>query len=146
MNRVLFDDDWSVLRGELPQPVARNTAKTGTAGLAADLTLAEGDMPHGWMCASYISLVRNMLVRESGQDLVLMSGVPRHWLRRGATIAVRDLPVQFGTLSYTARVDGDSLRLTIDAPKKARALRVILPSRREITLSATTRSATIPLQ
>lgn len=42
MNRVLFDDDWSVLRGELPQPVARNTAKTGTAGLAADLTLAEG--------------------------------------------------------------------------------------------------------
>ncbi len=111
-----------------------------------NLTLAEGDMPHGWMCASYISLVRNMLVRESGQDLVLMSGVPRHWLRRGATIAVRDLPVQFGTLSYTARVDGDSLRLTIDAPKKARALRVILPSRREITLSATTRSATIPLQ
>ena len=42
MNRVLFDDNWTMLRGDLPQPVARNTAKTGTAGMAADLSLDEG--------------------------------------------------------------------------------------------------------
>ena len=30
------------MRGDLPQPVARKTAKTGTAGMAADLSLDEG--------------------------------------------------------------------------------------------------------
>ncbi len=38
-----------------------------------DLGLAEGDMPHGWMCAAYISLVRNMLVRETRAPILRCS-------------------------------------------------------------------------
>ena len=41
----LFDDGWSVLVGDLEPPVARNTAKTGTAGGPSDLTLHEGAEP-----------------------------------------------------------------------------------------------------
>ena len=40
-----------------------------------DLSLAEGDMPHGWVCAAYISLVRNMLVRESGPPPLAKGGL-----------------------------------------------------------------------
>ncbi len=41
----LFDDGWSVLVGDLEPSVARNTAKTGTAGGPSDLTLHEGAEP-----------------------------------------------------------------------------------------------------
>ncbi len=80
--------------------------------LTGDLTLAEGDMPHGWMCAAYVSLVRNMLLRESGRDLVLLSGVPDRWLRPGMRIVVRDFPTVFGKVSYRAEVVGGSLKVT----------------------------------
>jgi beta-galactosidase len=42
MIRVNFDEDWTVLVGELNPAVPRNTAKTSTAGGASDLSLAEG--------------------------------------------------------------------------------------------------------
>ncbi len=37
-----FDDGWAVLLGDLDPPVPRNTAKTGSAGGASDLSLDEG--------------------------------------------------------------------------------------------------------
>jgi hypothetical protein len=42
MIRRNFDDDWTVLRGELHPPIPRNTAKTGSAGGPSDLSLDEG--------------------------------------------------------------------------------------------------------
>lgn len=110
-----------------------------------DLTLAEGDMPHGWMCAAYISLVRNMLVRESGADLVLLSGVPKHWLKPGVRIMVRDFPTEFGTVSYSAEVSQNALKLTLSGAKPAGVYRVILPGNRETIVPAGTRQATVPL-
>jgi len=108
--------------------------------------LAEGDMPHGWMCAAYVSLVRNMLVRESGRDLVLLSGVPRQWLKPGALISVRHFPTEFGTVSYSAEVSQNGLKLQFSGAKPAVVCRVILPGNREAVIPANKREATIPLR
>lgn len=108
--------------------------------------LAEGDMPHGWMCAAYVSLVRNMLVRESGRDLVLLSGVPRQWLKPGALISVRHFPTEFGTVSYSVEVSQNGLKLQFSGAKPAVVCRVILPGNREAVIPANKREATIPLR
>lgn len=109
------------------------------------LGLAEGDMPHGWMCAAYISLVRNMLVRESGSDLILLAGVPKHWLRPKSVIEIDRFPTEFGSVSYRAEVVGDVLKLTISGARPKGSYRVRLPNR-EIVLPTYTRSADIRLR
>lgn len=128
-----------------------------------DLTLAEGDMPHGWMCAAYVSLVRNMLVREAPSilrqaqdaqgrassgcaDLLLLSGVPRHWLKPGSVIEIKGFPTEFGRVSYRAEVTGDVLRLSISGARPHGSYRVCLPGREVIVLPGKTRSARIRLK
>ena len=105
------DRAWKILDWTLDHDPARGLYSWPEGVFRGDLTLAEGDMPHGWMCAGYVSLVRNMLVRESGRDLVLLSGVPDSWLRPGMRIVVKDFPTQFGDVSYRAEMVGGSLRV-----------------------------------
>jgi hypothetical protein len=50
-----------------------------------------------------IILIRNMLVREYGNDLYLLSAVSPEWLRSGKRIELAEEPTEFGPL--TARVD-----------------------------------------
>ena len=40
-----------------------------------------GDMPHNWASAEFIRLVRHLLVLERGDELHLLEGLPRGWLR-----------------------------------------------------------------
>ncbi|HEX2999921.1 MAG TPA: hypothetical protein VHR86_06770, partial [Armatimonadota bacterium] len=110
-----------------------------------DLTLAEGDMPHGWMCAAYVSLVRNMLVRESADGVVLLSGVPQHWLKPGARISVQDFPSEFGMVSYTAVVSKSAVILTFSGTKPDGICRVALPGRPEVKVIPDAREVRIPL-
>ena len=55
-----------------------------------------GDGDHGWACAEFLSLVRDMLVRETAGGLHLAYGVPSHWLEFG----VADASTRFGTVDY----------------------------------------------
>jgi hypothetical protein len=45
-------------------------------------------------------LMRNMLVREQGSDLLLASTCPRRWLADGGTVGVTGLPTYFGTVTF----------------------------------------------
>jgi len=58
-----------------------------------------GDLPHGWACAEYVSLIRDMLVCEVGDAVVLTAGVPSHWLEHGRRIEFERAPTHFGKLS-----------------------------------------------
>jgi hypothetical protein len=61
----------------------------------------EGNLsPHGWFAADYRTLLRNMLVREDGNVLHLLTVVSPEWLGEGKTIAVKNAPTEFGTVSY----------------------------------------------
>jgi hypothetical protein len=71
-----------------------------------------GDGHHGWAAAQFLSLVRNILVREvpgrrRGADapaLALCSLLPDPWLGQG--FEVHDAPTHFGTMSYAVRWHG----------------------------------------
>jgi hypothetical protein len=52
--------------------------------------------PHGWFAAEYRTLVRNMMVREAGDDLHLLSVLSPEWLGAGKTIAATQVPTYFG--------------------------------------------------
>jgi len=79
--------------------------------------------PHGWYAALYNTLLRNMLVREQGNDLHLLSVVSPEWVRNGDEIAVSRAPTYFGTVSIKAVSGPLSLKISVisdfkDPPEK----------------------------
>lgn len=62
---------------------------------------AGGDMPHAWAAAEYTLLLRDMLLREHGDRLILASYLPRPWLADGQRVAAAGLPTLFGPAGYT---------------------------------------------
>ena len=57
--------------------------------------------PHGWYSAEYVALLRNMLVREQGRDVLLTSAIPTAWLRPQQTTSVTRARTYSGPLSFT---------------------------------------------
>jgi hypothetical protein len=51
--------------------------------------------------AALLWLMRNMLVRERGGDLLLAGTCPRQWLADGETVGVTSLPTHFGTVTFS---------------------------------------------
>lgn len=54
--------------------------------------------PHGWMAAEYRNLLRNMMVREDGDTLHLLSAVSPEWVGAGKEIVVERAATYFGTV------------------------------------------------
>lgn len=72
--------------------------------------------PHGWFAADYRNLLRNMMVREQGETLYLLSAVSPQWLGPGSEIRVSRAPSYFGQLSFTFCQTGpQTARLNIDS-------------------------------
>lgn len=71
-----------------------------------------GDMPHAWVGADYMNLLRTCLAYERGNALVLGAGVPRAWLERGP-VGVTNLPTLYGPLTYTMRLNQASGRIDL---------------------------------
>ena len=64
-----------------------------------------GDGHHAGTAADLLTLVRNLLVRDTADGLALCSLLPAHWL--GAPLEVHDAPTHAGSLSYAVRWHGD---------------------------------------
>ncbi|MHB9035179.1 MAG: glucosidase family protein [Armatimonadota bacterium] len=97
-----------------------------------DSTLAAGDMPHGWTCASYICLIRNILVREAGRDLIIASGVPEEWLAPRREIKIGGFPTTNCTVGYKLLACRDTIRLSLSA-SGTRMCRIFLPRSIRVT-------------
>jgi hypothetical protein len=67
--------------------------------------------PHGWFAAEYVTLLRNMLVRERGDGIALMSALSPKWLEPGEAVSAHDAPTTFGKVSFTLRPTDDGARL-----------------------------------
>jgi hypothetical protein len=67
--------------------------------------------PHGWFAAEYVTLLRNMLVRERPDGIALMSALSPAWLKPGESVSVHDAPTAYGKLSFTLRPTDDGARL-----------------------------------
>ena len=78
-----------------------------------NFSFALGDMPHSWMAAEMVLLIRDMLVREDGQAIAI-GPMPENWLPPGGAVSVQDFPTALGAQSYhlTRSADGATLQLT----------------------------------
>ena len=66
---------------------------------------AEGDMPHAWASAEMVNLVRDMLLFEDGDRLVVGAGVPASWA--GKPFAIRHAPTRWGLVDVSVSAAGD---------------------------------------
>ncbi len=75
-------------------------------------------MPHGWATAEFQLLLRDALVFEDGDKLVLLSGVPPAWFKNAAVMKVEGMPTHFGACSfeYAPVPGGVTLALNTAAP------------------------------
>ncbi len=71
-------------------PVAKDFAEFPAQGLV------HGDIPHGWACAEFLLLLRDILFFESEEDadahLWIAPGVPAHWMGDGQAVVVNGAP------------------------------------------------------
>ncbi|MCX5683741.1 MAG: hypothetical protein NT049_08655, partial [Planctomycetota bacterium] len=74
-------------------------------------------MPHGWAIAEMWLLMRDALLFEDGDRLVLLAGVPTEWLTGLRPINIAGMPTYFGSCSFEyTRVEGGAvLKLTGEA-------------------------------
>jgi hypothetical protein len=87
----------------------------------------EGNLaPHGWFAADYRNLLRNMLVRERGDELHLLSAVSPEWIGAGKSIRVADAPTEFGPISFALETQTDGSAVLHLHPEFSRAPRAIV--------------------
>lgn len=60
-----------------------------------------GDGQHGWALADFLVAVRNLLLFEEEDHLVLTPVLPVDWTAENSVIKVEDAPTYFGPVSYT---------------------------------------------
>ena len=70
-------------------------------------------MPHGWAVAELWHLVRDALLFEAGDHLVLLAGVPADWLSGPEPVAVRTMPTHFGPCTFRYEAEGTQAVLTL---------------------------------
>ena len=70
--------------------------------------------PHGWFAAKYRNLLRNMLVRERGGTLHLLSVISPVWAMPGEHIRVKGAPTYFGKINFNARFTETGMHLEIE--------------------------------
>jgi hypothetical protein len=77
-------------------------------------TFSLGDMPHSWMAAELVLLIRDMLAREDGQRIAI-GPFPVRWLPAGGAMAISDFPTALGSQSYriARSADGSTIQLTL---------------------------------
>lgn len=74
-----------------------------------------GDGHHGWAAADWLLLLRNSLVYETGNRLVIGAGVPLPWCTGGSGLEVRDAPTHFGPVGFAVEGRGELVELRLEA-------------------------------
>lgn len=72
-------------------------------------------LPDGPASGKTIEVLRNMLVRESGNDLYLFSAVSPAWLKAGKNLEAVNQPTTFGSVSVSLRSDADGFTVKLSS-------------------------------
>ena len=94
-------------------------------------------MPHGWAIAEVWLLMRDSLLFEDEDRLVLFSGIPPDWFSDRTGMEIKGLPTHFGSCSLSYAADGSGATLILSgsaAPPGGFLLR--LPPSLEAKLTA----------
>lgn len=105
--------------GSMAYGMSRNTwAGVECANMISGLNAAT--LPHLRSGTQQLRLLRNMLVREHDNQLLLAQAVPQHWLADGKRVEVDGAPTRFGKVSYTidSHVGEGRIAIELDPPKR----------------------------
>lgn len=97
-------------------------------------TKCTGDRQHLWTPVAVVRALRDMLVMERGEGLILALGTEREWLASGKPVGIADAPTHHGRVSYHLQYDAAASVVTGEvkfAPDSTAAwalLHVRLPS------------------
>ncbi len=72
-----------------------------------------GDMPHSWAGAIFINLIRNMLVFEKNNTLVLGLGIDEEWLNNNQELSIQNCPTYFSEINYSMKKDNNTLGIKV---------------------------------
>jgi hypothetical protein len=75
-------------------------------------------MPHGWAIAEVWLLLRDCLVFEADQRLVLFAGIPPAWFTHKDGITIKNLPTYFGKLDMQCKPTKAGAILSLDGEAK----------------------------
>jgi hypothetical protein len=94
--------------------------KSGSGGWGNLRTTWNGNvaMPHGWAIAELWLLMRDCLVFENDQRLVLMPGIPPAWFSYKAGIKIEGLPTYFGKLNLLWKPTQDRATFSLGGSAK----------------------------
>ena len=70
---------------------------------------AYGDGHHGWAVCEFLNFLRNVMLVEEGDKLVLLPLSKKEWFDTGNTISVERAPTFFGEVSYSVECSDDSV-------------------------------------
>ena len=84
-------------------------------------------LPHLYSCTEQLRLLRNLMVCEEGDSLVIGDGIPRAWLQPNQRVAFKEAPTEFGPASCTidALSDGTA-RVSVDPPTRRTPERIVI--------------------
>jgi len=87
-------------------------------------------LPHNYSNFQQIRLVRNLLVLDNDEQLVLGAGIARHWLASGQPIEVHNALTPWGKISYKMQMKsgGKAIETSLDGLDTApgRGIKVVL--------------------
>lgn len=71
--------------------------------------------------SGFLNWLRNFLIMEDGNRLLLAAGIPREWLKEGDVISVKNMATYFGPVSYCIKSKIDSekeIEVWLSPPKR----------------------------
>ncbi len=69
--------------------------------------------------AKFVHRLRDMIVTEYNNDLILAAATPARWLAPGQQIQVEDAPTHYGPVSFTLRGGAGEVRGTVKLPQRS---------------------------
>ncbi|MGC8551065.1 MAG: hypothetical protein ACP5M4_15395 [Acidobacteriaceae bacterium] len=94
--------------------------------------------PHGWFSADYVALVRNMLLREQGKDLHLLSALSPSWMKPGDTITVANAPTEFGRVAFRCSFSSSGMHLQLNTDFQQKPAHIIVHTPWFVTVTRAT--------
>ncbi|MGC8833276.1 MAG: hypothetical protein ACP5R4_04405 [Armatimonadota bacterium] len=101
-------------------------------------------VPHGWTSAELFLLLRDCMLYEEHDHLVVGAGVPEAWMSNGAEFGISGAPTYFGRAGWNAQVSFGTVRLQIEAERPPNGGYVILLPLLQRIEELTVGRATVP--
>ncbi len=109
-----------------------------------------GDGHHGWASAEWLMMIRNMILREEGDRLLVGSGIPRDWLDQRKPISLAGTLTPYGRtdVDIRPRNDGPHHQVTVKTAGRnhPETLEIRLPGCRPVIKTGNETSGTVSVE